>query len=382
MAIRPFRVDIKEDVLTDLRERLKRTHWPDEIPESGWDYGSNLAYVKELVDYWIEEFDWRKQEEAINGYSQYIAEVDGLDVHYIHERGKGPDPLPLLLIHGWPGSIVEFLDFIPLLTDPAAHGGDERDSFDVVAPSLPGYGFSEKPAVPGMGVNGMADVFAKLMSQIGYESYVAQGGDWGASISSRVGFSHSDKVKAIHINMILGGSPYLGPGSRPLSDAERQYIQEIGQWERDEGAYGHIQGTKPQTLAYGLNDSPAGLAAWIVEKWRSWSDCGGDIESVYTKDQILTNVTLYWVTETINASMRIYYETRKDRWRLGQGRRIEVPTAVAVFPEELDRPVREWAERMYNVLRWTEFPRGGHFAAMEEPHALVADMREFFRGFR
>ena len=382
MAIRPFRVDIKEDVLTDLRERLKRTRWPDEIPESGWDYGSNLAYVKELVDYWIEEFDWRKQEEAINGYSQYIAEVDGLDVHYIHERGKGPDPLPLLLIHGWPGSIVEFLDFIPLLTDPAAHGGDERDSFDVVAPSLPGYGFSEKPAVPGMGVNGMADVFAKLMSQIGYESYVAQGGDWGASISSRVGFSHSDKVKAIHINMILGGSPYLGPGSRPLSDAERQYIQEIGQWERDEGAYGHIQGTKPQTLAYGLNDSPAGLAAWIVEKWRSWSDCGGDIESVYTKDQILTNVTLYWVTETINASMRIYYETRKDRWRLGQGRRIEVPTAVAVFPEELDRPVREWAERMYNVLRWTEFPRGGHFAAMEEPHALVADMREFFRGFR
>ena len=382
MAIRPFRVDIKEDVLTDLRERLKRTRWPDEIPGSGWDYGSNLAYVKELVDYWIEEFDWRKQEEVINGYSQYVDQVDGLDVHYIHERGKGPDPLPLLLIHGWPGSIVEFLDFIPLLTDPAAHGGDERDSFDVVAPSLPGYGFSEKPSVPGMGVNGMADVFAKLMSQIGYESYVAQGGDWGASISSRMGFSHSDKVKAIHINMILGGSPYLGPGSRPVSDAEKQYLQEIEQWERDEGAYGHIQGTKPQTLAYGLNDSPAGLAAWIVEKWRSWSDCGGDIESVYTKDKILTNITLYWVTETINASTRIYYETRKDRWRLSQGEAIKVPTAVAVFPEELDRPVKEWAERTYNVQRWTEFPKGGHFAAMEEPQALVEDMREFFRGFR
>ena len=382
MAIRPFRVDIKEDVLTDLRERLKRTRWPDEIPGSGWDYGSNLAYVKELVDYWIEEFDWRKQEEVINGYSQYVDQVDGLDVHYIHERGKGPDPLPLLLIHGWPGSIVEFLDFIPLLTDPAAHGGDERDSFDVVAPSMPGYGFSEKPSVPGMGVNGMADVFAKLMSQIGYESYVAQGGDWGASISSRLGFSHSDKVKAIHINMILGGSPYLGPGSRPLSDAEKQYLREIEQWERDEGAYGHIQGTKPQTLAYGLNDSPAGLAAWIVEKWRSWSDCGGDIESVYTKDKILTNITLYWVTETINASTRIYYETRKDRWRLSQGEGIGVPTAVAVFPEELDRPVKEWAERTYNVQRWTEFPKGGHFAAMEAPHALAADMREFFRGFR
>ena len=334
------------------------------------------------MDYWIEEFDWRKQEEVINGYSQFIDEVDGLDVHYIHERGKGPDPLSLLLIHGWPGSIVEFLDFIPLLTDPAAHGGDERDSFDVVAPSLPGYGFSEKPSLPGMGVNGMADVFAKLMSQIGYESYVAQGGDWGASISSRLGFSHSDKVKAIHINMILGGSPYQGPGSRPLSDAEKQYLREIEQWERDEGAYGHIQGTKPQTLAYGLNDSPAGLAAWIVEKWRSWSDCGGDIESVYTKDQILTNVTLYWVTETINSSARIYYETRKDRWRLSQGEAIRVPTAVAVFPEELDRPVKEWAERTYNVQRWTEFPKGGHFAAMEEPQALAKDMREFFRGFR
>ena len=382
MASRQFRVDIKEDVLTDLRERLKRTRWPDEIPGSGWDYGSNLAYVKELVDYWIEEFDWRKQEEVINGYSQYVDEVDGLDVHYIHERGKGPDPLPLLLIHGWPGSIVEFLDFIPLLTDPSTYGGDERDSFDVVAPSLPGYGFSGKPSVPGMGVNGMGDVFAKLMSQIGYESYVAQGGDWGASISSRMGFSHSDKVKAIHINMILGGSPYLGPGSRPVSDAEKQYLQEIEQWEQDEGAYGHIQGTKPQTLAYGLNDSPAGLAAWIVEKWRSWSDCGGDIESVYTKDQILTNVTLYWVTETINSSARIYYETRKDRWRLSQGEGIGVPTAVAVFPEELDRPVREWAERTYNVQRWTELPKGGHFAAMEEPQALAADMREFFRGFR
>ncbi len=382
MASRPFRVDINEEVLSDLRERLKRTRWPDEIPGSGWDYGSNLAYVKELVDYWIEEFDWRKQEKAINAYSQYVDEVDGLDVHYIHERGKGPEPLPLLLVHGWPGSIVEFLDFIPLLTDPAAHGGDERDSFDVVAPSLPGYGFSEKPSTPGMGVNGMADVFAKLMSQIGYESYVAQGGDWGASISSRMGFSHSDKVKAIHINMILGGSPYLGPGSRELSAAEKQYLQEIEQWEQDEGAYGHIQGTKPQTLAYGLNDSPAGLAAWIVEKWRSWSDCGGDIESVYTKDKILTNITLYWVTETINASTRIYYETRKDRWRLAQAEGIEVPTAVAVFPEELDRPVRQWAERTYNVQRWSVFPRGGHFAAMEEPQALAADMREFFRAFR
>ncbi len=382
MAISPFRVDIREEVLEDLRERLRRTRWPDEVPGSGWDYGSNLAYVRELVDYWIEEFDWRKQEAAINRYSQYVAEVDGLGVHYIHERGQGPDPLPLLLIHGWPGSIVEFLDFIPLLTDPAAHGGDERDSFDVVAPSLPGYGFSDKPRVPGMGVNGMADVFAKLMSEVGYESYAAQGGDWGASISSRMAFSHPQNVKAIHVNMILGGSPYLGPGSRPLSDAEKRYLGEIEQWERDEGAYGHIQGTKPQTLAYGLNDSPAGLAAWIVEKWRSWTDCGGDIESVYSKDRILTNVTLYWVTETINASARIYYETRKERWQLAQGESIETPTGVAVFPEELDRPVREWAERTYNVQRWTEFPRGGHFAAMEEPRALAEDIREFFRGFR
>ena len=382
MAVRPFKVDISEEILTDLKDRLKRTRWPDEIPGSGWDYGSNLAFIKELVDYWIEEFDWRKQEQAINRYAQFIADVDGLDVHYIHEKGRGPDPLPLLLIHGWPGSIVEFLDFIPLLTDPASHGGDAADSFDVVAPSLPGYGFSAKPQTRGMSVNGMADVFAKLMHGIGYDGYVAHGGDWGASISSRLAFSHAQDVKAIHINMILGGNPYLGPGSRPLSNAERQYLDEINQWEDDEGAYGHIQGTKPQTLAYGLNDSPAGLAAWIVEKWRSWSDCGGDIESVYNKDRILTNVTLYWATETINASTRIYYETRKDRWQMAQGDKIDVPTAVAVFPEELDHPVREWAERIYNIQRWTEFPSGGHFAAMEEPQALAADMREFFRQFR
>ena len=378
----PFQVHIKQDVLEDLRNRLKDTRWPDEIPGSGWDYGSNLAYVKELVDYWIEEFDWREQEAKMNRYTQFITQVDGLDVHYIHERGQGPDPLPLLLIHGWPGSITEFLDFIPLLTDPVSHGGHPNDSFDVVAPSLPGYGFSGKPTSPGMGVNAIADVFANLMAQVGYDSYMAQGGDWGASISSRLGFAHADKVKAIHINMVFGGRPYLGPGSRPLSASEQQYVKELARWEDDEGAYGHIQGTKPQTLAYGLNDSPAGLAAWIVEKWRSWSDCGGDIESVYTKDQILTNITLYWVTETINSSTRIYYETRKDNWRMAQGDRIDVPTAVAVFPEELDRPVREWAERSHNVQRWTEFPHGGHFAAMEKPQELAQDMREFFRQFR
>ena len=382
MPSSPFQVNINQEVLDDLQERLKNTRWPDEIPGSGWDYGSNLAYLKELVDYWIEEFDWRAQEGNINRFSQFITQVDGLDVHYIYEKGRGPDPLPLLLIHGWPGSITEFLDFIPLLTDPAAHGGDPNDSFDVVAPSLPGYGFSAKPDKPGMGVNGISDVFAELMDQIGYESYVAQGGDWGASISSRLGFAHADKVKAIHINMVFGGRPYLGPGSRPLSEAEQQYVKELAQWEDDEGAYGHIQGTKPQTLAYGLNDSPVGLAAWIVEKWRSWTDCEGEIESVYTKDRILTNVTLYWVTGTINSSTRIYYETRKDNWRMAQNERIEVPTAVAVFPEELDRPVREWAERSHNVQRWTEFPSGGHFAAMEKPQELARDIREFFRQFR
>lgn len=382
MPASQFQVNISQKLLDDLQDRLKNTRWPDEIPGSGWDYGSNLAYVKQLVDYWIDEFDWREQEAKINRYSQFIAKVDDLDVHYIHERGRGADPLPLLLIHGWPGSITEFLEFIPLLTDPAAHGGDPNDSFDVVAPSLPGYGFSGMPKSPGMGVNGISDVFAKLMVQIGYESYVAQGGDWGASISSRLGFAHADKVKAIHINMVFGGRPYLGPGSQPLSKAEQQYVKELAQWEDDEGAYGHIQGTKPQTLAYGLNDSPAGLAAWIVEKWRSWTDCEGDIESVYTKDQILTNVTLYWVTGTINSSTRIYYETRKDNWRMAQGEMIDVPTAVAVFPEELDRPVREWAERSHNVQRWTEFPRGGHFAAMEKPRDLAQDMREFFRQFR
>ena len=378
MPAKPFRANINQDVLDDLQDRLKRTRWPDEIPGSGWDYGSNLAYVKELVDYWIEEFDWREQEAKINRYSQFITEVDGLDIHYIHERGRGPDPLPLLLIHGWPGSITEFMDFIPLLTDPAAHGGDPKDSFDVVAPSLPGYGFSGMPKVPGMGVNGIADVFARLMDQVGYDSYVAQGGDWGASISSRMGFSHADKVKAIHINMVFGGRPYLGPGSRPLSDgrkAIREGTRPVGRRRGRLRPHPGHQAPDPRLRPQRL---PRRSRCWIV--WRSWSaKATSKVSTPRTRSSPTSPST---GSPGPLTSTRIYYETRKDNWRMAQGERINVPTAVAVFPEELDRPVREWADRSHNVQRWTEFPRGGHFAAMEKPQELAQDMREFFRQFR
>ena len=380
MEVQPYRVDVPQDVLDDLKRRLERTRWPDEIIGSGWDYGSNLAYVKELCEYWRAKFDWREQERAINAYSHFRTNVDGLNIHFIHERGKGPNPIPLIVSHGWPGSFIEMMKIIPLLTDPAGNGGDPADSFDVVVPSLPGYGFSDRPSKRGMGTAAMADLWAKLMTEnLGYPSFGAQGGDWGTSISARLGFSHPNAVKGIHITSLYIATPYLGPGSKELSAAEKQYVKEVEAWEQAEAGYSHIQETKPQTLSYGLNDSPAGLAGWIVEKWRSWTDCDGDIEKVYTKDEILTNITIYWVTQTIGSSTRIYYEERKDAWEFKQGERIQVPCGIAVFPKELDHPVKDWAERIMNVQHWTEMPQGGHFAAMEEPELLVKDIRNFFR---
>ncbi len=383
MEVQTYKVDVTQDVLDDLKRRLERTRWPDEITNSGWDYGSNLAYVKELCEYWSTRFDWRAQERAINSYSHFRTNVDGLNIHFIHERGKGPNPMPLIVSHGWPGSFIEMMKIIPLLTDPASHGGDPADSFDVVVPSLPGYGFSDRPSKRGMGTSAMADLWAKLMTKnLAYPSFGAQGGDWGTSISARLGFNHPDVVKGIHITSLYIGSPYLGPGSKELSAAEEQYVEEVKAWEQAEAGYSHIQETKPQTLSYGLNDSPVGLAAWIVEKWRSWTDCNGDIESVYTKDEILTNITIYWVTQSVGSSTRIYYEEREGAWQFKQGERIEVPCGIAVFPKELDHPVKDLADRMMNVKHWTEMPQGGHFAAMEEPALLVEDIRDFFRPLR
>ena len=385
MTITPFQFHVPDSVLDDLRERLARTRWPDEIPDTGWDYGSNLAYVKELVEYWRTDFDWRAQEAYINSFDHFRTEVEGLGIHYIHAKGKGPNPLPLIITHGWPSAFFELLKVIPRLTDPAAYGADPGDSFDVVVPSMPGYGFSDPAREPGMSISRVADLWARLMTEnLGYQRFVAQGGDWGAGITARLGFAYPQSVAGIHVTAVSAAamSPDLSGDARPLSEAEKALLAEREQWRQDEGGYSHIQGTKPQTLAYGLNDSPAGLAAWIVEKFRTWSDCGGDVESRFSKDELLTNITLYWATETIASSVRLYYESQHNPWTFGPGERITVPCAVALFPVDLSHPPREWAERSYNVQRWTEMPRGGHFAALEEPDLLAEDMREFFRAMR
>lgn len=385
MQTAPFQIQVPQDTLADLRERLARTRWPDEILDSGWDYGSNLAYVKELSAYWQNEFDWRKQEEAINSFAHFRTDIDGLGIHFIHERGRGPNPLPLIITHGWPGSFFEMHKIIPMLTDPASHGGNPADSFDVVVPSIPGFGFSDKPTQPGMTIFRVAEIWKQLMTgTLGYRRFGAHGGDWGSSCTARLGFAYPEEVAGIHVTLVGGAgiNPYLGPGSRELTEAERALVEERRRWRETDGGYTHIQGTKPQTLSYGLNDSPAGLAGWFVDKYRAWSDCGGEVERSFTKDELLTNITIYWVTGTINSSIRLYYESQHEPWNFGPEDRLRVPCAVAAFPKEINHPPREWAERFYNVQRWTEMPRGGHFSALEEPFLLAEDIRAFYRPLR
>ena len=383
MAVQPYKIEIPDSVLDDLKSRLERTRWPDELPGTGWDYGSNLDYVKELVEYWRTKFDWHAQEKLINSFSHFKSEVDGLNIHFIHEKGKGPNPMPLVITHGWPGTFFEMYKVIPMLSDPASHGGNPADAFDVVAPSMPGYGFSDATDKRGLSVLSIGDLWAKLMSEnLGYQRFAAQGGDWGARVTAKLGLSHGDKVIGIHTTSTSSPTPYQGPGTRELSEAEKAMLAQRVQWLADEGGYSHIQATKPQTLSYGLNDSPAGLAAWIVEKYRTWSDCGGDVESRFTKDELLTTITIYWVTQSINSSTRLYYESFFQAWDLAEDEKIQVPVAIASFPRENSVPLREWAERSFNIQQWTDMPSGGHFAALEEPDRLVEDIRKFFRGLR
>ncbi len=318
--IEPFKVAVPDEVLADLKARLNSTRFPDEVPDTGWEYGTNLAYLKELVEYWRTKYDWRANERQINQFAHFKTNVDGNGIHFIHEKGKGPSPKPLLLIHGWPGSIYEFMQIIPMLTDPAAHGGDPNNSFTVIAPSLPGYGFSDHPRARAMNVQAMAELFHELMTEtLGYSRYAVQGGDWGAAITSRIGEAHAASVHGIHINMIAIG-PAEGRSAPELTPEEKVFLGDLQKVSvLEETGYQWIQGTKPQTLAFGLTDSPAGLAAWIVEKFRSWSDCHGDVEKRFSKDQLLTNVTIYWVTQTINSSTRLYYEARHHPWQLEAG---------------------------------------------------------------
>lgn len=382
MAIEPFKINVSDAVLEDLKQRLARTRFPDEVNDSDWGYGTDLKYLKELVEYWRSKFDWRAAERKLNQFSHFRTTVDGLGIHFIHQRGKGPKPLPLLISHGWPGSIFEFTKIIGPLTDPAAHGGDPKDAFDVIAPSLPGYGFSDHPREPGMHPGKIADVFAGLMQQLGYDKFGAQGGDWGAIITTCLGSQHPARLHGIHLNMVVAFPPDESNPGEGLNEDEIVRLMEMQRFMREETGYQQIQGTKPQTLGYALNDSPAGLAAWITEKFRTWTDCGGNLESRVSKDELLTNITIYWATQSGPSSIRLYCEAMRSGMFPPRGLRINVPTGCAIFPKELFRPPRKWAEKVYDVRRWTEFPSGGHFAALEEPNALVNDVRAFFRPLR
>ena len=377
MPPRPYTIDVPDDVLTDLRERLARTRWPEALPGEPWERGASVAYVRELCEYWRDGYDWRKQEASLNAWPQFVSTIDGVDVHYWHVRGKGPSPMPLMLVHGWPGSIFEFHHLIGPLTDPAAHGSDAADAFDVVIPALPGYGFSGKPQEPGWGPTRIGDAFHALMTkELGYARYGTQGGDWGGIVTSVMAANHGDAVAGAHLNFIVAAPT---PEQAQLPEA-KPYLENATRFQRDETGYSLTQSTKPMSLGIAQADSPAGIAAWIVEKFRTWSDCGGDIESVYTKDQLLTNIMFYWAPNSIASAGNLYLESRRDPQRGWP--EIKAPVAVAMFPKELARAPRSWVEGRVNLQQWTEMPRGGHFAALEQPELLLEDVRKFFRTLR
>jgi pimeloyl-ACP methyl ester carboxylesterase len=380
-AIRPFEIEVPEAVLADLRERLARTRWPDQLPGTGWEYGTELAYLKALCEAWRTSYDWRSHEAGLNRWPQFTTTIDGQSLHFVHAKSKHADAFPLILTHGWPGSVVEFQKLLPLLVDPTAHGAEAGDAFHVVCPSLPGYGFSGPTRERGWDPERIARAEVELMRRLGHARYGAQGGDWGSLVSAWIAKLDPAHCTGLHLNMLIAPPP---PDAKPeaLASEEQQRLARAASFQSEGTGYQAIQGTKPQTLAYGLNDSPAGLAGWIVEKFRAWSDCGGELERVFTRDELLTNLTVYWVTGTINSSTRLYYEMRKSRKLPFADGRIEVPTGVAVFPKELYNAPRAWAERYYDVRHWSVFTTGGHFAAMERPAELAADLRTFFRPLR
>ena len=379
--IHPFRIDVPDTTLEQIRTQVADYPWHEMPDDGGWAYGTPLGYMKELCAYWLNEFDWRKQEAAINRFSHFIAPVQGIDLHFIQEKGDGPSPLPLIISHGWPGSIVEFLDIIQPLAHPQRFGGSTDDAFDVIVPSLPGFGFSGRPGRP-IGPRKMAEIFNRLMIDVlGYSNYLAQGGDWGGAISSWLGFEHAPACQAIHINILTMRHP-----DGPHGPEEEAWAVQFEHDQLLENGYRTQQATKPQTLSYAMMDSPVGVAAWIIEKFNSWSDTDGDnIESAHTKDSLLTNIMVYLVTKTFNTASWIYYGRREEGGRLlsTDNRRVEVPTAAALFPAELLAwPPRSYVERLYNITHWSEMPRGGHFAALEEPELLIDDIRAFARTLR
>lgn len=386
--VKPFTIHIEDPVLADLQERLAKTRWPDQIPRSEWTYGVDLAYMKGLTEYWRSQYDWRKHERALNELPQFTTEIDGLQIHFVHVRSPHPQALPLVLVHGWPGTFAEFTKILGPLTEPEKHGGQVEDAFHVVCPSLPGFGFSSKPAEPGWSSQRMAEVIAKLMARLGYARYGAQGGDWGGGIVRWLASGDGAHCVGAHNNFPGASQPAEDP-MRGVSQAEIDRMQQRRKELSDHYGYAAIQGSRPLTLAYGLNDSPAGLAAWIVDKFWAWSDHGGRLENSFTKDELLTNVMIYWVTQTMSSSTRIYFESSHNNPRPAsmtefQGGGKSAPLGFALFPKEINVPPRAWVERNLGrtLIHWTEMPRGGHFAALEQPQLLVDDVRAFFRKIR
>jgi microsomal epoxide hydrolase len=376
-AVEPFEIEVPADEITDLQARLRATRWPAEAPLTDWRYGTDLAYLQELCGHWAEGYDWRAHEARLNAFDQFTTEIDGQHLHFIHARSPEPQARPLVISHGWPGSVVEFLRIIDPLRDPAAHGGDPADAFHVVAPSLPGYGWSGPTTDGGWDPARIADCLVDLMVRLGYDRFIAQGGDWGSMITTQMGLRHAERLDGIHLNMIIAMPP---EGTTDFTEAELAGLTAAGEYLENGSGYAQIQGTKPQSVGYGLTDSPAGLAGWIVEKFHAWTDNDGRVESAIDRDDLLTNLSVYWFTRTAASSARLYYEAMKsDLFGLQPGR-VEVPTGGAVFPAEIVRPSRRFAEAGYNIVHWSQFDRGGHFAALEEPDLLVADIREFARG--
>jgi len=375
----PFTVRVSEEVLADLRARIRNTRWPGPAPGAPWSQGTDLGYLQDLMAYWADAFDWRAQERWLNSFSHFQAELDGIRVHFVHERARSGDGIPLVVTNGWPSCFAEYLPVVQFLTDPAAHGIN-GPGFDVVIPSLPGYGFSGRPARTGVTSRYTAGLWHRLMRGLGYHRYGAQGGDFGAAVATFMALDDPAPMLGIHLST-LDIAPYTGPGSRPLSEAERSYRAQYERWREDDRGYGAIQSTRPQTVGYGLNDSPAGLAAWVLEKWRAWADSGGDLDATFSRDFLLTVVTLYWATQTITSSMRDYVDNRRLAAELALADIVTVPTAVTVFAHQFiddGTPPREWAERLYNIRRWTPMPRGGHVPSVEEPELLARDIAAFF----
>jgi pimeloyl-ACP methyl ester carboxylesterase len=381
----PFNPRADSDALEDLRARLRGTRWPDAPEDAGWSLGTDLGYLRELVAYWADEFDWPIQEAALARLPRFRVTLGGLGIHFVHARAAAPAgapagrALPLVLCHGWPDSFWRYSKVIGLLTDPVAHGADPADAFDVVVPDMPGYGYSDRPAGPPLDSIAVAGLWAELMDVLGYPRFGAAGGDIGSGVSRYLALDHPGRVVAVH--RTGAGPPVFAGDPADLTPAERAWFQASAAWGAAEGAYAAMHRTKPQTAAFGLTDSPAGLAAWIVEKLRSWSDCDGDVERRFSKDEILTNVTLYWLTGTIGSSMRMYNADAAIA-PAQHARRVEVPSGFSLFPADISRPPTAWLERTANVVRVTEPPRGGHFAPFEEPGLYAAELREFFRPYR